>query len=247
MQVANDESVTCKAISSADPSGSEGKLRLVQQAASSVKWTVLSNLLPRLISPISTMVLAALLTPADFGVVAVSTLVIALAQIVVGLGFGPAIVQRRTSVAEAASVAFWLSLSLAGILYGMLWIAAPSLARVYHIPLVTDVTRVSGISLFLFALGSTPAALLQRELKFRTLFWVNTLPQVTTVVASLTLALWGAGVWALVLGPLSGTVVRTILAWLLSAWRPLFSIKRTAIRPLLGFGAWMVTTQAEVA
>ena len=241
-KVLSEQPLTLEDRASSDLLEPEEKSQLLKQAANSVKWTALGSLLPRLISPISTMVLAALLTPADFGIVAVSTLVIALAQIVVGLGLGPAVVQRRTMVAEAASVAFWVSLSLAGVLYSMLWIAAPWLAQIYHIPLVTGVTRVSGISLFLFALGSIPAALLQRDLKFRALFWVNTLPQVTAVVVSLALALWGAGVWALVLGPLSGTVVGTISVWLVSKWRPLFSIKQTVIRPLLGFGVWMLSS-----
>ncbi len=115
------------------PNPSE-RFDLVQRAARSVKWTTLGSLLPRFVTPISTMILAALLTPADFGIVAVSALVIAMAQIIVGLGLGQAVVQRRTMVIEAASFAFWLSLSLAGFLYAALWIASPWIAQIYHIP-----------------------------------------------------------------------------------------------------------------
>jgi teichuronic acid exporter len=220
--------------------GPEEKSLLLKQAAGSVKWSALGNLLPRLVSPVSTMILAAILTPADFGTVAVSTLVIALAQILVGLGLGPAVVQRRTAVDEAASVALWLSLSAAGVLYGLLWFAAPWLAQVYHIPLVAPVVRVSGLSLFLFAMGSIPTALLQRDLRFRKLFWVESLSQLTGVATSLTLALLGAGVWALVVGPLAGAAVRTALAWFFARWRPLLAMSRAGVRPLLGFSAWMM-------
>jgi len=219
---------------------SEEKLTLFQKAATSVKWTFLGNLLPRSISPVSTLVLAAILSPSDFGTVAVSTLVIALSQVLVGLGLGPAVVQRRTMVDEAAAASFWMSLSVAAVLYVILWFSAPWVARIYHIPLVTDVVRVSGISLILFAVGTIPSALLQRDLEFRKIFWVESLSQVTGVVVSLFLALRGGGVWALVLGPLSGVAVRSASAWGISGWCPSLSINRAVIGPLTGFGFWMM-------
>jgi O-antigen/teichoic acid export membrane protein len=221
-----------------EPSDPQYRGQVQEQAARSVKWTTLANLLPRLVSPVSTMILAALLTPADFGTVAVSTLVIVLAQILVGLGLGPAVVQRRTFVHEAASAAQWLSLSASALLYGLLWIVAPWLAQVYDIPLVAPVVRVSGLSLFLFALGTVPAALLQRDMAFRKLFWVESTSQVANVLASVSLALLGLGVWALVLGPLVGAAARAALAWFSSHWRPSFAVHRAVLRPLLGFSLW---------
>jgi teichuronic acid exporter len=221
-----------------EPSEPQYRSQVQEQAARSVKWTVLANLLPRLVSPVSTMILAALLTPADFGTVAVSTLVIVLARILVGLGLGPAVVQRRTLVREAASAAQWLSLSASAVLYGLLWIAAPWLAQVYDIPLVAPVVRVSGCSLFLYALGTVPSALLQRDMGFRKLFWVESTSQVANVLASMSLALLGLGVWALVLGPLVGAVAHTALALFFSRWRPLFAVDRAVLRSLFGFSLW---------
>lgn len=199
----------------------------------------MAGLLPRSISPISALILAAILMPADFGTVAVSSLVIALAQVIVGLGLGPAVVQRRTLIAEAATVSFWISLTVASVVYALLWFSAPWLAHLYRIPLVADVVRVSGVSLFLFAVGAIPSALLQRGLEFRKIFWVESLSQVTGVIISLVLAIWGAGVWALVIGPLSGAAIRSGIAWAFSGWYPSLSINRAVIGPLTGFGLWM--------
>jgi len=226
--------------SSYGPLGPEEIGNLIRQAAGSVKWTFLGSLLPRSISPISTLVLAALLSPSDFGTVAVSALVIALAQVVVGLGLGPAVIQRRTMAGEAAAASFWMSLSVAGVLYALLWISAPLLAQTYHIPLVRDVVRVSGISLLLFGAGTIPLALLQRDLKFRKIFWVESVSQVTGVVVSLVLALWGAGVWALVFGPLTAAAVRTLIAWGISDWHPFISVNREVVRSLIGFSFWVM-------
>ncbi|HSJ53357.1 MAG TPA: lipopolysaccharide biosynthesis protein [Anaerolineae bacterium] len=217
----------------------DGYAGIVHQAAGSVKWATLANLLPRFFTPVSSLVLAALLTPADFGIVAVSTLVVALARIVVGLGLGAAVVQRQESVARAASAAFWISFGLSVGLYGGLWLAAPSLARLYQIPLLASVIRVSALSLVLFALSTIPEALLQKSMQFRKLFWVSALAQITHAVSSLGLALLGLGVWALVLGPLCAAAVRVLLSWSAARWFPSWSIDRAVLRSLLGFSVWV--------
>jgi teichuronic acid exporter len=218
------------------PAGYAG---IVQQAAGSVKWSTLANLLPRFVTPVSSLILAALLTPADFGVVAVSTLVIALAKILVGLGLGAAVVQRQGPVTKPASAAFWLSVGLSGCLYGGLWLAAPALAAVYHIPLLTPVIRTSALFLVLFALTSIPEALLQRNLEFRKLFWVHAMAHLVHAVSSMGMALLGMGVWALVLGPLCGAAVRVVLSWLAARWLPSRAIDGAVLRPLLGFSVWV--------
>jgi teichuronic acid exporter len=200
----------------------------------------MASLAPRFITPISTMVLAAVLTPSDFGTVAASTLIVAFAQIVVGLGVGQAVVQRRTLVAEAASVAFWMSLLVACVLYGVLWLSAPWLGQAYQIPQLASVIRVSGLSLLLSALGSMPTALLERELEFQRLFWVRSLRQLTYVLVSIALALLGAGVWALVLGPLAGATIETILVWRACGWSPLLSVDWTISSSLLSFSLWVL-------
>ncbi len=213
---------------------------LVQHAARSVKWTTLSSLLPRMITPISTMILAGLLTPSDFGTVAISTLIITLAQVIVGLGLGQTIIQFRKNVVEAASTAFILNLLFAIFLYILLWVIAPLLANFYQNPILITVIRVASISLVLYALGSIPTSLLQRELQFRQLFWVNTLPVLCNVIVSLLLAFLGAGIWALVIGPLAGAIVGTSSACLLSKWRPSFRIERSILRSLFTFSVWVV-------
>jgi O-antigen/teichoic acid export membrane protein len=213
---------------------------VVTSASRSVKWAWFSSIFPRLITPLSTIILAALLSPAEFGIVAVSTIVISLAQVVVGFGMQAAIIQRRSEVAEAALVAFWLSLSLACGLYALLFLLSPWIAVLYRDPLISPVVRVAGISLILNALKGVPHALLQRELSFRRLFWIDTLPLILAALASIAMALAGVGVWALVIGPLLGIAVSTALTWLVVRWRPAFSLQRELLFPLVGFGTWML-------
>jgi PST family polysaccharide transporter len=215
-------------------------VELVHRATQSVKWSVLGSIAPRFITPITTVLLALILRPADYGVVAASATVISLAQIVVGLGMGSAVVQRRTQVAEAASAAFWMSLSFAGGLYGLLWVSAPWISQVYHNSLVSDVVRVSGVSLLLFSLGSIPKAFMQRKLEFWKLFWVDLVAPLMSNVVSVALAFAGMGLWALVLGPLVGTGVGMVLTWRMSGWRPTVAIDWQVTRSLIGFSSWVV-------
>jgi O-antigen/teichoic acid export membrane protein len=221
------------------------RTEVVDQAYRSVKWSALASVLPRFITPVSTMILAGLLTPSDFGIVAVAMLVVALAQVVVGLGLGTAVVQRQTAVEEAASIAFGLSVAMAVLLYGALWWLSPVIANFYQIPALVNVIRVAGLTLFLSALVSIPTALLQRRLDFRLLFWIGAVPQIVTAIVSVAFALMGGGYWALVIGQLVGLAINVLLVWRASAWRPRCVFDGALVRSLLVFGLWIMASSFQ--
>jgi len=221
---------------------SDSQAHLVMQAARSVKWAFLYNIVPRLVTPFSTMILAALLTPADFGLVAISTFVIALAQIVVDLGLGKAVIQRETYVNEAASISLWISLLVSAGIYLTLWIAAPWISAAYKNDRVIDVIRVAALALPLTALATIPKALLLRNMEFRSLFWVNSSFLILQAVASVVLAVAGTGYWALIWGPLVGMTISAGLAWGLAHWRPMIVINWPVLRSMLGFSIWVMVS-----
>lgn len=218
---------------------------LVDRAAKSVKWSFLYNTIPRLVTPFSAMILAALLTPADFGLVAISTFVIALARIVVEMGLGKAVIQRQTQVDEAASTGLWVSLLVSGTLYLALWIAAPRLSLAYKNAQVADVVRVAALALPLASLIAIPVALLRRDLEFRRLFWVNASFLIIAALSSVILAVLGAGAWSLIWGQLMGMTVSAGLAWILSSWRPMLAINWPVLRSMLRFGIWVMVSGFE--
>jgi O-antigen/teichoic acid export membrane protein len=218
---------------------------IVGKAALSVKWTLLSSLAPRLITPLATMLLAGLLTPDDFGIVATATLVVTLAQIVVGLGMGTAVIQRQTDIEEAASAAFGLSMVVATFLYGGLWWMSPMIAAFYQNPVLVDVIRVAGLTLFLSALTSIPTALLQRQLDFRRLFWIGAAPQIVTAISSVVFAWIFESYWALVIGQLAGLAINVALVWHASAWRPQRIFNPVLARSLFIFGLWIMASSFQ--
>lgn len=213
--------------------------QVVDKAYKSVKWVILSSILPRLITPISTLVLAALLIPRDFGVVAAATVVIALAQILMNMGIGLAIIQRREEVSEAATLALGLNVFVALGLYAILWVISPEIARAYHTPELATVLRVVSLSLILSSLLATPMALLQKEMAFRRLFWIGATPLVVGACVSVGVAAFGGGYWALVAGNLAGLGINLGLAWKACRWRPRAPINLRLLPELFRFSLWI--------
>lgn len=219
--------------------------KVVDKAASSVVWSALTNLAPRLVTPLATLLLAALLTPKDFGIVAAAMVVISLAQIVVELGMGAAVIQSREDVDAVGSIALWASLFIASLLLAALWFCAPSIAGLMQIPELTAVLRISGLSLIFAAAMGVPKAILARRMEFRRLFWINFIPAVVIALASLCLAWLGLGYWALILGNLAGQLVNTILAWAMATWRPRFLLRGELFAPLFRFSSWVLVANFE--
>lgn len=212
---------------------------MIMHAARSLKWSFLYNSVPRLITPFSTLILAAILTPSDFGVLAIANFILALAQIVADLGLGEAVIQRRTRYLEAASVSFWINMTIAMCLYFLLWLAAPALASTYGEPQVVSIIRVTAISLLVYASATIPKSILRRKMEFRGLFWVNSSLLVVQAVVAVALALCRMGVWALVLGQLAGVCASAALAWAIARWRPALRLEWKLFSVLLAFSFWV--------
>jgi teichuronic acid exporter len=223
----------------------EQQLDLINQATRSVKWTLSYNLAPRLVTPFSTIILAAILTPSDFGLVAISTFIIALARILVDLGLSKAVIQRRGNVDEAASISLWISLFISTGFYLLLWFTAPWISNAYGNEYVVNVIRVSSLSLPLFAAASIPKAILIREMAFRKLFWVNSSFLILQAIASVILALAGMGYWALILGQLFGLMVHAGLAWKMASWRPTMVMNLSTLVSLLTFSIWVMLSSLQ--
>ena len=209
------------------------------QAIKSIKWTALSEIVSRSIQPVLTLILARLLTPADFGVVGVAMIAIGLAQIFQDFGLGKVLIQRETEVDKSANIIFLTNLTLSVFLYLILFITAPLISKFFHEPKVIDVLRVLCLQIVLFSLISVHQALLQRNFRFKQLFYIRLFSAIVPGLASIPLALSGYGVWALVFGTLAGGIIQVLLFWRASPWRPRFSYNLQLARQLFGFGSWV--------
>jgi teichuronic acid exporter len=221
------------------------KTALVNRAAKSVKWSILYNTVPRLITPLSTIMLAALLTPDDFGLVAISTLVIALARIVVDLGLGKTIVQCQSRVQESASISLWISLFVAIAIYFVLWILSPWLSTIYADSRVINVVRVSSLSLIFAAVSIVPKSLLIRKMDFQLLFWVNSSFLIVQAITSVVLALLGFRYWSIIWGHQLGSFISMVLVWIFVRWLPDLLIDWSIFISLVRFSVWITISSFQ--
>ncbi len=213
-------------------------MSLTRKTISAFKWSVLGEIASRAIGPVVFLVLARLLVPADFGVVAAAMVVISFSQALSDAGLVKALIQCHDHVEESANAVFWLNLGFGLVVFILLYFSAPLIADFFHDARIASVVQVQSLQIPLSAFSSTHTALLQRDLNFRPLFGVRLATMAAPGLASIPLAMHGMGYWALVLGNLFGHVAQTIALWRCSRWRPHWGLDRSQARELIAFGKW---------
>jgi O-antigen/teichoic acid export membrane protein len=186
---------------------------------------------------VSTAILARILDPADFGLVALALIFTTLLDMVSDLGLSPALViSKPEELEERADTAFIATVGIGAGLSALIALASPAVGAVFDEPDLPPLLAALGVNFLLRSLGATHYALAQKQIDFRS----RTAAEVTGVfargVTGIVLALSGFGAWSLVLGYLVGTAALTATLWRLVAWRPRLRLSRTQLRRMLRFG-----------
>ena len=175
---------------------------LKRLALSGVRWTVSARVVVQLITWPATIVVMRLLNPHDYGVVAMSTIVIGFVSLFGEPGLAAGLVQTQVLREDTSRAASGVILLLNLVLLAALMLAAPAIAVWFHEPQLTLVIRVAAVSLLVTAIATVPQAMLQRSLRFRELSIALVAGNIAGSLATVTCALAGLGVWALVIGTL---------------------------------------------
>ena len=201
-----------------------------------MKWAFMGDLLPKVLQPVITIVLARLLTPADFGIIGIAMLVIGLVRMIESMGLNQALIQTDEDIEKAADVVFWSNLALSIVLFVVLFFAAPLIARFFDEPRSSAVIQVMGFQLIISAFDDVQEALLQRDFHFKELVSRRLVPVIVSALVSIVMAVAGFGYWSLVTGTLIGAALGVVFLWGISEWRPRFRYDLKVARLLLGFG-----------
>jgi O-antigen/teichoic acid export membrane protein len=208
-----------------------------------IKWSFLSEIASKAVTPLVFVILARLLTPEDYGVAAAATMVISFSQVFWDAGMSKALIQFQGERTAAANAAFWVNCLLGLVVVSILLLSADFVAnRVFHDPRVAAVLRVLTLQVLLTAIASVHTALLQKDMKFKPLFWVRLLTVTAPALVSIPVAWQGMGYWALVAGALVGQAVQVLVLWRIIAWRPSLSFDGEVARRLSRFGAWVAVS-----
>lgn len=182
------------------------------------------------------ILLARLLLPSDYGIIALVIIFTAIANVFVQSGLNTALIQKKHADQVDFSSVFYLSLSLAFGIYIVLFLAAPAIASFYEIPEITPVLRVLSLTLFFGAFNSIQNAVVARNLQFKKLFFSSTGAILVSGAVGVYMAYTGYGVWALVGHQITNQLLVTLILWCTVKWRPrlVFSISR--VKGLFSFG-----------
>ena len=185
------------------------------------------------------VLLAHLLTPADFGMMAMLLVLISVGTILADAGFGTALIQRQDATSDDEATAFYSTLGIGLAAAGAMWMSADVIAGFYRQPALVPLIHVIVLVLPISALGSVPDALLTKRLNFQARTHAQALASLFSGILSVCLAVLGFGVWTLVWQALANAAIRTLLLWKLSRWRPHGAFRRSSLHTLGGFGLYM--------
>jgi PST family polysaccharide transporter len=189
-----------------------------------------------LVQAVGVVVLARILTPADYGIVGMVAVFIGLAQVFKDGGLAMGTIQRDEISAEQISTVFWMNVALLGIVGLAVVAAGPLLAAFFRQPELAPVTAVLGLAFIVNGLSVQHDALLRRHMRFTAVAITQVVPLVLSLATSITLALLGWGYWALVAGTVVVAISSTALSYILCPWIPGWVRRGTGALHLLRFG-----------
>jgi len=189
-----------------------------RKIGTSIFWSFLDKWISRVFTLVVFVILGRLLSPSDFGAVALASSYVVFVTVFVDAGFGNALIQRAVLSRRDIGTALTISASLGLALGVASFFSADAIASLFGTPEVAGVIRALSISLFIQGLSSVPAALLERDMRFKALAIRRSTATLVSGGAAVAVALAGGGVWALVVQTLGFAIVGGVLVWL-SAWR----------------------------
>ena len=214
-----------------------GGVSLAQRSTGGVIWNGATFATSKLLVLATTIVLARLLTPDDFGLVGIGLLVISYLDLVNDFGINAAVIQHRGDPVRVANVAFWVNMSLAVALTSLAIVGAPLVADFFDEPRATDVLRVLALTMLLTSAGAIHEARLRRSMHFKRRLVPELARAFVKGGVAIALAVSGAGVWSLVWGQVAGELVAATCYWIVMPWLPRPTADRRLTRDLFRFGS----------
>ena len=199
-------------------------------------WKILENGGAQGIQFVIAIILARLLSPAEYGLVSIIMIFITIANVVVQNGFSTALVQKRHSDAVDFSSVFYFSLAIAAAMYVVLYMAAPSIAGFYRNDVLVPIVRVLSVVLFPGAVISVQTAYVSRKMEFKGLFKATMAAVLVSGAVSITMAFRGLGVWAMVGQQISYYLALMTALFVTVSWKPGFMFAIGRVRAMFAFG-----------
>lgn len=217
---------------------------------SATKWSAIAEIASKLVSPISTMVLARLLAPEAFGVLVTATMVISFAEIFTDAGFHKYIIQHPfkddDSLYKSTTVAFWSNIVFSFLIWALICLFSSSISHIVGNDGYGVVIAVSCICIPIEAFSSIQMALFKRKLDFKTLFLVRMVGVLIPLVVTIPLAFITRSYWALIIGMIVLNVSNAIILTWKSSWKPRWFYDVRLFKGMFSFTVWSMIEAVSI-
>lgn len=216
----------------------------------SEKTGVLSNILWRFaercgaqsVSFVVTVILARLLMPEEYGVVALITVITSILATFVESGFKSALIQKKDADELDFSTVFYFNITMGIVLYAVMFICAPAIAAFYERPYMVPYIRVLSLTLVLGGVNGVQQAVVAKRMQFKRFFYATLGGTLVSAAVGITLAYKGFGVWALIAQNLTNQAIDTAILWMTVRWRPLPAFSAKRLKPLFHYGSKLLAS-----
>ncbi|WP_160714458.1 lipopolysaccharide biosynthesis protein [Chitinophaga solisilvae] len=210
---------------------------LRQKAIKGVTWSFIDNLANSGITFLVGLILARLLSPAEFGILGMITVFIAVANSFIDSGFSQALIRKNDATTQDYNTVFFFNLSIGIAIFLLLYLLAPAISIFFKEPKLKAVTRAMGIFLVVSALAIIPKTILTKSIDFKTQAKISLVSSLSSGAIGVGMAYYQMGVWSLVGQVISRQLLNTVLLWIASPWRPSREFSMTSLKGLYRFGS----------
>ncbi|WP_340103291.1 lipopolysaccharide biosynthesis protein [Rhodohalobacter sp. 8-1] len=211
-------------------------MSLKVEASIGVLWVAVERFGQQILQVVIFIILARLLTPEDFGLIAMLMIFFAIAQSFIDSGMGQALIREKEISDQDRSTVFWLNLLLSVAFYGLLYVGAPWIAEFYNRPELVDLTRVMGLAVIFFGIAIVQRSEMTQQLEFKKQAYAQVPAVFIAGTVSITMAYMDFGVWSLVAQYLLVAACSSIALWILQPAKIRFHFDKESFNRLFGFG-----------
>ncbi len=215
---------------------------LKQKTIKGVAWTSLDQVATLGFGFVIGVILARILSPDDYGLLAMIAVFNAIAFAFINSGFGNALIRKPDLTENDNSTAFYFNIVAGVVMAGVIWLISPLVAMFYDKPILCQLLRVEGLLLIISSFTIVQNAQLTRALNFKAKMIINVASQVLAGAIAIVAAYRGFGVWSLVIQHIASGIIRMILLWMLSPWRPRGKWSKKSFSYLWGYGSKLLAS-----
>ncbi len=219
-------------------------MSLTKDVITSTSWLALFKLISQIFAWITTIIIARILSPADYGLLEMSFMFAGYAMLFSELGLGAAIIQRAETSARELSSVFWFSTGVGIVLGGCCFLFAYPNSLIFKEPRIISLTQAISVIFILSAMQVVPLSLLRKELKFKRLGYIQMNSTFFSCVAMILIVYLGGGVWTLLLGLIIRNIITLIYVFASVDWMPKWHFNFKEAREYLKFGITVATSRS---